>query len=290
MTYLPNIEYEIKKPDWIKRIEKDKSKEKLYNKISVLLLIVFILSILFFLFYKDKLIFIGVSSDKIIVISIILFSIFMLFNTVLSPKIHTCLAYYLYQIGHEIPYFTNDEHFLKKNQKYIKKCNGNVKWSYDKDAYFIGNIADFFNKIILIISQLNYIYSSGNKNEFTKDEWDIISSNFMKLGELIYNSHNILTDSHIELIDDIVNQLEGIPVKSKLSWNLFKESLEQKWYKLPYFSKFIIINIVGFIIFFVILFKLTSSIWPEQELGGIVILGTIALLALFKGQINRFMR
>ena len=81
MTYLPNIEYEIKKPDWIKRIEKDKSKEKLYNKISVLLLIVFILSILFFLFYKDKLIFIGVSSDKIIVISIILFSIFMLFRT-----------------------------------------------------------------------------------------------------------------------------------------------------------------------------------------------------------------
>lgn len=39
----------------------------------------------------------------------------------------------------------------------------------------------------------------------------------MKLGELIYNNHNILTDSHIELIDDIVNQLEGIPVKSKLS-------------------------------------------------------------------------
>ena len=253
----------LNKDTWVLGIEQEIANAH-YKKI--LWGIILLLSTLFFYFSNKRPDIFGEITNTIKLI--LLFVIFIaFFRIIISPQNPDYLAYFLYQIGYELPDFESGTSYLKRNRDYIKNCDKQIRYIFQRNfqnsEYFVDNILDFFNKLHDIILRLNHIYSNvdiddnfkvkldGMSSEKYITEQEFISSKLMDLSNLIHKEHSSLNQAHIVLVNVISDEIKDIPIKQ------FQEPLLEYprgiWNKLHYKVKILIFLIVVFGSIFILL-------------------------------------
>lgn len=254
------------KSNWVKGIEEELTKS-FYKKI--VWAIIFLLSIFALYFSKNVSLILGITDDSIIGLILILLAIIALGGALAYPKHPDYLAYYLYQIGNELPEFELDDNYLKRNQKYIKNCSkqiSNIIGEGEGDLrakYFTDNIVAFLDKLDNIILRLNHLYSredidetlmtklNGMSSEQFITEREFISSNLISLANLIHKESSGLTQAHVDIANKLSEELKDIsekPFNKSLS-----EYIKEIWSKLHYNLKILIFLGIVFGTIFIVL-------------------------------------
>lgn len=250
-----------KKDNWVLGIEQEVANYPYKRFLGSLTLVI---SILILYFLKD-ISFLGVQNNIII----FLFSALIILSIILlvSPKNPNYLAFYIYQVGYEFPDFEVENSYLKRVQSHIKNCSKQVSYlrndNFQQAKYFIDNILDFLDNLDHILLRLNHIYSKKNIDEalmaklnetgptLFMTKRDVISSKLIELAKLIHKNNSSLTQEHVNITNEILKELDGIPEKpfTKPLSEYFKEIRD----KLPYKLRILIFLIAIFGIIFIVL-------------------------------------
>ncbi|MDD5473208.1 MAG: hypothetical protein PHU34_03560 [Candidatus Methanoperedens sp.] len=289
------------KSNWVKGIEQDLT-NYFYKKI--VWTIILLLSIFVFYFSKNISLILGITGDNIIGFISLLLVFIALIGALDSPKHPDYLAYYLYQIGNELPEFELDDHYLKRNKKYIKNCSkqiSNILGAGEGDLrakYFTDNIVAFLDKLYIIILRLNHLYSredidemlmnklNGMSSEPFITEREFISSNLISLANIIHKESSSLTQSHVDIANKISEELKDIsekPFTKSLS-----EYVKEKWSKLHYNLKILIFLGIVFGTIFIILSQILMYYGIGQQSFTTAMLVSGALTAAAFSKIDLF--
>lgn len=263
---------------WLKGIKQDISDNKRKKNIWSLILV---LSLLSLYFTKEISTFTGVSLDNI-VLSIFIGFLLSLSSILVHPTHPNYLAYYFYQIGNELSGFENDHNYLKRNQKYIKYCAWQIKHLRGLNAgYFSDNVIDLFDNLYQIVLHLNYIYTKGDMNNTYLSEENKIQSKFIELADVIHNNYSNLTPLHLKLTHEILNLIEGTPIKRFEYHKLFIENIKQKWADQHYVLRYLVVLLGAFVIFFYALLQLMMYYGIEKEIYvPSAVVGSIGIIAI----------
>ena len=283
-----------KKDTWVLGIEQERANAP-YKQI--LWGIILLLSALFFYFSDKRPEILGGFTEIIKLFLIIVFLIAVSKLTD-SPKNPDYLAYFIYQIGYELPDFERESSYLKRNRDHIKNCEKQISDLIEQNSeYFVDNIFDFFNKLHDIILRLNHIYSNedmadnikakldGMSSEQFMTEREFISSKLIDLSNLIHKENSSLTSTHVNLANEILDELKDIPEKT-LKKDL-SEYPKKRWKNLRYEFKDIIFGATVFGTLFLFL-ALILELLEQENPYSIAMLTSAPLTVVVLIQIDRF--
>lgn len=269
--------------NWIKGTEDDLKNS--FNK-RILWAVILVLSVVIIRYSDTISLLIGgiVSSDSLSIVSLILLLISFV-GVLNSPEHPNYLAYYLYQIGSELPYFEIEENYLKRNKNFVKNSSKQlssligVGGNNLREAYFTDDIIGFLDKLYDIILRLNCVYSSNEIDEQFMNERDFLSIKLINLANIIHKNHSNLTVSHIELADEISNSLKDIPPKSLEVHKILLEFCKEKWNEQQYIVK---ITVLLTSIFFISYYTI-SQVEPDNALviSTMITVGFLTKIELF---------
>ena len=278
-----------KKNIWIEDIDQEIASAP--NRRLLWLFVELILGVIFYLlFYRPDLL--GKPSEEIVFV-LLLAVVFVFGKIIESPRNSDYLAYYLYKIGDGFVDYEVGTNHLKKNRKYIQNCNKQISSQIDElSGEFIYNILDFFNNLENIILRLNYIYCKENKDdtlmiklEGMSKEREFISSKLKELANLIHKENSSLTSTHVNLANEILDELKDIPEKP------LKKALskcpKKIWNRLPYGLKYVIFGATVFGILFLFSSQILELLGQENPYST-AMLASAPLTAVVLTQIDRF--
>lgn len=266
-----------KKDIWVEEIDKEIANAP--YKRFFWGIIVLVSALVFYFLAPDVF---GKNLTDLIKFILILIFVFALVKTLESQKNPDYLAYYIYKIGDEFPAFEVKTNYLNRNQNYIKNCSKQISYlineTFTQPNYFIDDILNFLNNLYKIILRLNHIYSQENINESliaklegtSKEtllitEQEFISSKLKELANLIHKEHSNLTEAHVELASEILNELEEKDIPEKQIHKPLSEYPKEIWNKLPFKIKILIILVTIFVIIFIALSQILIKAGVEQQ-------------------------
>ena len=277
-----------KKYIWIEDIDQEIASAP--NRRLLWVFVELILGIIFYLLiYRPDLL--GKPSEEI-VFFLLLAVVFVFGKIIESPRNSDYLAYYLYKIGDGFVDYEVGTNQLKKNRKYIKNCSKQISSLFDGvSGEFVYNILDFFNDLENIILRLNYIYCKENKDDklMTKlegtTEREFISSKLKELANLIHKENSSLTSTHVNLANEILNELKDMPEKPlKKALSKYPKEI---WNKLPYGLKYVIFGATVFGTLF-LFSSLILELLGQENPYSTAMLASAPLTAVVLTQIDRF--
>ena len=269
--------------NWIKGIENDLTKS--FNK-RILWVVILVLSVIIILYSDDISHFVGgiISSDLLTSVSLLLFLISFI-GVLNSPEHPNYLAYYLYQIGLELPDFEIENNYLKRNKIFIKNSSKQLSSLMGvggrnlREIYFTDDIIDFLDELYNIILRLNNVYSRSEIDEQFMNKRDFLSTKLIDLANIIHKNHSNITVSHIELADEISNSLKDIPPKSLEVHKILLEFCKEKWNEQQYIVKITVLLTSIFLISYYII----SQVEPDNALviSTMITVGFLTKIELF---------